>query len=32
MEFDGEKMQQHDLITESTEIENILQMIGSFWL
>ena len=31
-EIDREKMQQHDVNTESTEIENILQMIGSFWL
>ena len=32
MEFDGKKMQQHDLNTESTQIGNILQRIGSFWL
>ena len=31
-EIDREKMQQHDVKTESTEIGNILQRIGSFWL
>ena len=31
-EIDREKMQQHDVNTESTEIGNILQKIGSFWL
>mgnify|MGYP003703306455 FL=1 len=31
-EIDREKMQQHDVNTESIEIGNILQRIGSFWL
>ena len=31
-EIDKEKMQQDDVNIESTEIGNILQRIGSFWL
>ena len=31
-EIDREKMQQHDVNTESTEIVIILHRIGSFWL